>query len=74
MTEAVEAYCVKEKIKKPMKDPKLEQMANGKYAYKGICSSCGTKMQVFVSAEKAKAILAEKGHPLAEGPAQNYPK
>ncbi len=61
MADEVIAYCVKEKMKKPMKDPRLEQMSNGKYAYKGTCSSCGTKMQVFVGAEKARQILASQG-------------
>jgi outer membrane biosynthesis protein TonB len=69
----VMAYCVREKVKKPMKDARLEITANGKYAYKGVCSSCGTKMQVFVGTEKAKAILAAQTEPKAAPAPQPVP-
>lgn len=42
----VEAYCVKCKRKRTMKNPKLTTMKNGRKAYKGTCSVCGTKMFV----------------------------
>ena len=71
MADEVIAYCVKEKTKRPMKDAKLEQMANGKYAYKGVCSSCGTKMQVFVGADKAREILARQSSGQQEAPARH---
>lgn len=40
----VDAYCVKCKSKKEMKDPKNITMKNGKPAIRGTCPSCGTKM------------------------------
>lgn len=47
------AFCVREKAKQPMKDAALVQLANGKYAYKGICQSCGTTLMTFVSEQQA---------------------
>ncbi|MDA4131342.1 MAG: DUF5679 domain-containing protein [Thaumarchaeota archaeon] len=40
----VEAYCVKCKAKREMKDPQKITMKNGKPATQGICPVCGTKM------------------------------
>ena len=40
----MEAYCVKCKAKKEMKDPTETKMKNGKPAVTGTCSTCGTKM------------------------------
>ena len=40
----VEAYCVKCRSIKDMKDPKAIKMKNGKSATQGICPFCGTKM------------------------------
>ena len=40
----MEAYCVKCKAKKEMKDPTAITMKNGKPATTGTCSTCGTKM------------------------------
>ncbi len=40
----MEAYCVKCKEKKPMKDAQAITMKNGKPATQGTCSTCGTKM------------------------------
>ena len=40
----VEAYCVKCKQKREMKDAKEVTMKNGKKAKTGVCPSCGTKM------------------------------
>ena len=39
-----EAYCVKCKAKKEMKDPKEVTMKNGRKAMKGKCPDCGTGM------------------------------
>jgi len=39
-----EAYCVKCKGKKDMKDPQQVTMKNGKPAVSGSCPDCGTKM------------------------------
>jgi len=40
----VEAYCVKCKAKKEMKNPTPVTMKNGKPAMKGTCPTCGTGM------------------------------
>jgi DNA topoisomerase-1 len=40
----MEAYCVKCKAKREMKDPKPVFTSNGTPATRGICSTCGTKM------------------------------
>ena len=40
----MEAYCVKCRAKKEMKDPKAITMKNGKPATQGTCPTCGTKM------------------------------
>ena len=39
-----EAYCVKCKAKKDIKDPKNVTMKNGKPAVSGECPTCGTKV------------------------------
>jgi NAD-dependent SIR2 family protein deacetylase len=39
-----EAYCVKCKSKKEMKDAKEVTMKNGRKAMKGKCPDCGTGM------------------------------
>ena len=44
MAATVEAYCVKCKAKRNMKDPKENTMANGRKAMKGTCPTCGTGM------------------------------
>ena len=38
----MEAYCVKCKAKKEMKDGKQVKMKNGRAAMKGRCPVCGT--------------------------------
>ena len=40
----MEAYCMKCRAKKEMKDAKQVTMKNGKPATQGVCPSCGTKM------------------------------
>ncbi len=40
----MEAYCVKCKAKREVKDPKPTTMKNGKPATTGVCSVCGTKV------------------------------
>lgn len=59
MNEEILAYCVKEKTKKPMKDAHLVTLKNGKKAYQGVCSSCGTKMNKFVSSKSPALSTAE---------------
>ena len=41
---AQQAYCVKCKAKKDMKDTQEVVMKNGRKALKGKCTSCGTGM------------------------------
>lgn len=38
----MDAYCVKCKGKKEMKDPQKVKMKNGRSAMKGRCPDCGT--------------------------------
>jgi len=40
----VQAYCVKCKSKKEMKNSKGVTLKNGKLATQGTCPSCGTRM------------------------------
>jgi hypothetical protein len=40
----MQAYCVKCRAKKEMKDPKAITMKNKKPATQGTCPTCGTKM------------------------------
>ena len=42
--ELVEAYCVKCRQKRDVKDPKKIVMKNGKPAIQGTCPVCGTKL------------------------------
>jgi hypothetical protein len=41
---AITAYCVKDKQKVQMKNPKSVTMKNGRKAYKGTCPKCGTRV------------------------------
>ncbi len=41
---AVEAYCMKCRAKREMRDAKAITMKNGKPATQGVCPTCGTKM------------------------------
>ncbi len=47
-----EGYCVKEKTKRVMKDVQIVTNAQGRRMAKGVCSVCGTKMNLFLKAEK----------------------
>lgn len=40
----VEAYCVKCRAKREMKDPHEVVLKNGRHAIAGVCPVCGTKM------------------------------
>ncbi len=40
----MQAYCVKCRAKREMKDAKAITMKNGKPATQGVCPACGTKM------------------------------
>lgn len=39
-----QAYCVKCKAKREMKNPQNITMKNGKKAAQGVCPVCGTKL------------------------------
>lgn len=41
-------YCVKEKMKRPMKDVQIVTNAKGRKMAKGVCTSCGTKMTLIL--------------------------
>jgi hypothetical protein len=43
-----QAYCMKEKQKRDMVNPKKSKAKNGRNMLKGECKSCGTKMSKFV--------------------------
>jgi len=40
----MQAYCMKCRTKREMKDAKAVTMKNGKPATQGVCPTCGTKM------------------------------
>ena len=40
----MQAYCVKCRARREIKDPKAITMKNGKPATQGTCPTCGTKM------------------------------
>ena len=40
----MQAYCMKCRAKREMKDARAITMKNGKPATQGVCSACGTKM------------------------------
>ncbi len=42
--EQMQAYCMKCRAKKEMKDAKSITMKNGRPATQGVCPTCGTKM------------------------------
>lgn len=54
-TMATEAYCVKCREKREMKDEKQVTMKNGRPALEGICPECGTKLFRLQSTKKATA-------------------
>ena len=43
----MQAYCVKCKTKREMKNPEATTMKNGRKATKGTCPVCGTKLFTF---------------------------
>lgn len=49
-----EAYCVKCKTKREMKDAHVETMDNGRKAAKGECPVCGTKLTRFLPSDAKK--------------------
>ena len=47
-----EAYCVKCKTKRPIKDAHEETTENGRRSLKGECPVCGTKLTRFLPNKK----------------------
>lgn len=47
-----QAYCVKCKTQRTMKEAHEEQLDNGRRAMKGTCEVCGTKMTKFLPNKK----------------------
>ena len=48
-----EAYCIKCKTKREMKEPQRMTLKNGKPALRGQCAVCSTTMNLILSAAKA---------------------
>ena len=48
----MDAYCVKCKAKKQMKEPQKVTMKNGRPAMKGKCPDCGTGLYRILTAGK----------------------
>lgn len=46
-----EAYCVKCREKRTMKDAEITQTKNGRKMAKGKCPTCGTTMNKFLSSK-----------------------
>lgn len=50
---AQEAYCVKCKTRREIKDAHEETLDNGRRALRGVCSVCGTRVMRFLPGKKA---------------------
>ncbi len=55
----VQGYCVKEKVKREMKNPQIKQTSRGGYMGQGICSVCGTKMSAMMSKDDAEKAIKQ---------------
>ncbi len=47
-SDTYEAYCVKCRTKRTMKDAKMTKTSNGRNMAKGTCPVCGTTMNKFL--------------------------
>ena len=56
---AVDAYCVKCREKREMKDAEEVTMKNGRPAMQGVCPVCGTKLFRMMSAKDAAEAKAK---------------
>jgi RecJ-like exonuclease len=54
LTMDFEAYCVKCREKRTIKNGNVKQTANGRQMAQGTCPVCGTTVTRFLSAEKTK--------------------
>jgi len=55
----MEAYCVKCKAKKEMKDPKVTMTKRGGFMAKGKCPTCGTTMCRIMSKDNAEKAIKD---------------
>ena len=55
-----EAYCVKCKAKREMKDATQTTLKNGKPATKGTCSTCGTNLFRIGSSNASEDVKGNK--------------
>lgn len=62
----IEAYCVKCKTTREIREPRKVGMKNGRYAAKGPCVVCGTTMFKILSKECVEALAHL---PVEESPA-----
>jgi hypothetical protein len=44
----MQAYCVKCKQKRDIKNPEQVVLKNGRHAVRGTCAVCGTRLYAFV--------------------------
>ncbi len=68
----MQAYCVKCRAKKEMRNPKSITMKNGKLATQGICPTCGTKMFRIGKSEKSGEDMGRKTEIKASSPLTRY--
>ncbi|MGE0793433.1 MAG: DUF5679 domain-containing protein [Candidatus Woesearchaeota archaeon] len=53
----MEAYCVKCKEKRQIKEPKAVKTENGKFMARGTCPKCGTGMCRIMSQDTAEKAV-----------------
>lgn len=70
----MQAYCVKEKGKKPLKDPKYQLNSRGRPYATGTCGSCGSKLTLILGANNTPPDLAAKMASFKKGSAQKSRK
>jgi hypothetical protein len=68
---ATEAYCVKCKAKREMKNENKITMKNGKPATEGQCPVCGTKMFKIGSGGSSAGAASGEGGATSEGGAKS---
>jgi Domain of unknown function (DUF5679) len=56
----MEAYCVKCKTKRTIKDGTIGTTKNNRKIMKGLCSNCGTKMNRFLSNNQQEQQIIKK--------------
>jgi hypothetical protein len=64
---AAEAYCVKCRAKREIKDPQEVTMKNGRPAMKGVCPVCGTAIFRIGSGSSSSASTASTASSSSDG-------